>query len=191
MFSAYRREVANKRIFDPQSKAMRRWNRYFLLSSALGTALDPLFLSVFSINARLSCLYVQKGILIGLTTTRALVDCGYVTQVVVLLSERNNLNTPHLFCESLNPEEISFISTLSFERRKFLQVSLIEIPKLFYDRSGCSWEPLMFPKSPSCWVAESWCGMHEKLLQITLQLFQGLHLTFTLSFQYLRCVFLQ
>ncbi|KAG0567847.1 hypothetical protein KC19_7G166200 [Ceratodon purpureus] len=80
-FSAHRRGVANKWIFDPQSKAMRRWNRYFLLSSALGTALDPLFLSVFSIDARLSCLYVQKGILIGLTTMRALVDCAYVTQI--------------------------------------------------------------------------------------------------------------
>lgn len=69
------------KVFDPQSKGIRRCNRLFLLLCALGIALDPLFLSVLSINPKLSCLYVQKGSLIALTTLRALIDFGYLSQV--------------------------------------------------------------------------------------------------------------
>lgn len=69
------------KVLDPQSKGMRRCNRLFLLSCVLGIALDPLFLSVISINPKLSCLYVQKGNLIALTTLRAFIDFAYLTQV--------------------------------------------------------------------------------------------------------------
>ena len=69
------------KVLDPQSTGMRHWNRLFLLSCALGVAVDPLFLSVFSINTKLSCLYVQKGNLIVLTTLRGLVDFAYLVQV--------------------------------------------------------------------------------------------------------------
>lgn len=69
------------KVLDPQSTGMRHWNRLFLLSCALGVAVDPLFLSVFSINKKLSCLYVQRGNLIVLTTLRGLVDFAYLVQV--------------------------------------------------------------------------------------------------------------
>lgn len=69
------------KVLDPQSSGMRHWNRLFLLSCALGVAVDPLFLSVFSINKKLSCLYVQRGNLIVLTTLRGLVDFAYLVQV--------------------------------------------------------------------------------------------------------------
>lgn len=69
------------KVLDPQSTGMRHWNRLFLLSCALGVAVDPLFLSVFSINKKLSCLYVQRGNLIVLTSLRGLVDFAYLVQV--------------------------------------------------------------------------------------------------------------
>lgn len=86
MISTSCREKGNEgwifgKVLDPQSKGIRRCNRLFLLSCVLGIALDPLFLSVISINPKLSCLYVQKGNLIALTTLRAFIDFAYLTQV--------------------------------------------------------------------------------------------------------------
>lgn len=47
----------------------------------VGAAIDPLFLSVLAINKELSCLYMQKGFAIAITTLRSLVDIMYMWQI--------------------------------------------------------------------------------------------------------------
>lgn len=47
------------KVLDPRSDMIRRGNRWFLFGCGFGAAVDPLFLSVLSVNTHLSCLYVQ------------------------------------------------------------------------------------------------------------------------------------
>lgn len=65
-------------VLDPRNSTIRRYNKWFLLSCVLGAAVDPLFISVLSINKDLSCLYVQKGYAIGVTILRCMVDLVYI-----------------------------------------------------------------------------------------------------------------
>lgn len=69
------------KVLDPRSGRIRRYNRWFLISCVLGVAVDPLFLSVLAINADLSCLYVQKGLAVGVTALRCIVDIMYLWQM--------------------------------------------------------------------------------------------------------------
>ncbi|KAG0567559.1 hypothetical protein KC19_7G143300 [Ceratodon purpureus] len=66
------------KVLDPRNGTIRRYNQWFLMSCVLGAAVDPLFISVLSINRDLSCLYVQKGYAISVTILRCLVDITYI-----------------------------------------------------------------------------------------------------------------
>lgn len=66
------------KVLDPRNETIRRYNQWFLMSCVLGAAVDPLFISVLSINRDLSCLYVQKGHAISVTILRCLVDITYI-----------------------------------------------------------------------------------------------------------------
>jgi cyclic nucleotide gated channel len=69
------------KVLDPHSVAIRRANRWFLFSCVVGVAVDPLFLSLLSINSQLSCLYIQVVYAIVVTTLRCLVDAMYLWQI--------------------------------------------------------------------------------------------------------------
>jgi cyclic nucleotide gated channel len=69
------------KVLNPRSNAILRYNQWFLVSCVVGAAIDPLFLSVLAINKELSCLYMQKGFAIAITTLRSLVDIMYMWQI--------------------------------------------------------------------------------------------------------------
>jgi hypothetical protein len=69
------------KVLDPRSAAIQRANRWFLFSCVVGVAVDPLFLSLLSINSQLSCLYIQVVYAIVVTTLRCLVDAMYLWQI--------------------------------------------------------------------------------------------------------------
>ncbi|CAK9876179.1 unnamed protein product [Sphagnum jensenii] len=69
------------KVLDPHSVAIQRANRWFLFSCVVGVAVDPLFLSLLSINSQLSCLYIQVVYAIVVTTLRCLVDAMYLWQI--------------------------------------------------------------------------------------------------------------
>lgn len=72
-------------VLDPRSHAVQRWNRAFLVSCAVSTAIDPLFLYILSVNKDLTCLFIEKGLAIAVTILRAITDLMYFLHMYLQL----------------------------------------------------------------------------------------------------------
>ncbi|XP_023552664.1 cyclic nucleotide-gated ion channel 4 [Cucurbita pepo subsp. pepo] len=65
-------------VLDPRAKWVREWNRVFLLVSAAGLFVDPLFLYTLSISESWMCLFVDGWLAITLTVLRCTADAFHL-----------------------------------------------------------------------------------------------------------------
>ncbi|KVI11028.1 hypothetical protein Ccrd_010566 [Cynara cardunculus var. scolymus] len=71
-----------RRVYDPRSKSIQRWNRFVLLARGMALAIDPLFFYVLSIGRGGSpCLYVDGGVAVVVAGLRTLIDCFHVVHM--------------------------------------------------------------------------------------------------------------
>ena len=61
-------------VIDPRSREIQNWNRLFLISCAISSAVDPLFLYLFAINKQLTCIFVDTHLATPVTVMRLLTD---------------------------------------------------------------------------------------------------------------------
>lgn len=61
-------------VLDPRSRRIQNWNRLFLISCAFGSAIDPLFLYLFSINKQLTCIFVDSTLATPVIIMRLMTD---------------------------------------------------------------------------------------------------------------------
>ncbi|XP_071729862.1 cyclic nucleotide-gated ion channel 2 [Rutidosis leptorrhynchoides] len=63
------------RVFDPRSKNVQRWNRFFLLARGMALAVDPMFFYTLSIGrGGYPCLYMDGALAAVVAVLRTLVD---------------------------------------------------------------------------------------------------------------------
>ncbi|KAE8661347.1 Cyclic nucleotide-gated ion channel 2 [Hibiscus syriacus] len=71
-----------RRVLDPRSKRVQKWNRAFLLARAMALAIDPLFFYALSIGRDGSaCLYMDGGLAVIVTVLRTCVDAVHLFHV--------------------------------------------------------------------------------------------------------------
>lgn len=66
------------RVLDPRAKWVQEWNRVFLLVSAAGLFVDPLFFYALSISDTCLCLFVDGWFAITVTVLRCMTDTLHV-----------------------------------------------------------------------------------------------------------------
>ncbi|XP_057842137.2 cyclic nucleotide-gated ion channel 4 isoform X2 [Cryptomeria japonica] len=69
------------RVLDPRSRAIRKWNRFFLLICGLGLAIDPLFFYALSVSEGFMCLYVDGWFAITVTVLRSMCDAMHLWNI--------------------------------------------------------------------------------------------------------------
>ncbi|CAI9294284.1 unnamed protein product [Lactuca saligna] len=71
-----------RRVYDPRSKSVQRWNRFVLLARAMSLAVDPLFFYSLSIGrGGTPCLYMDGGLAAVVALLRTLIDCFHVVHI--------------------------------------------------------------------------------------------------------------
>lgn len=65
-------------VLDPRSKWIQEWNRAFLLVSATGLAVDPLFFYALSISDTCLCLFIDGWFAITVTVLRCMADALHI-----------------------------------------------------------------------------------------------------------------
>ncbi|KAK1418294.1 hypothetical protein QVD17_27437 [Tagetes erecta] len=69
-------------IYDPRSKLVQRWNKFFLLARGMSLAVDPLVLHTLSIGrGGLPCLYMDGELAVAVMMLRTLVDGIHVVHM--------------------------------------------------------------------------------------------------------------
>ncbi|XP_024960206.1 cyclic nucleotide-gated ion channel 2-like [Cynara cardunculus var. scolymus] len=67
------------RVYDPRSKSVQRWNRFFLLARGVALAVDPLFFYALSIGrGGIPCLYMDGALAAVVAVMRTLVDAVHL-----------------------------------------------------------------------------------------------------------------
>ncbi|XP_068654815.1 cyclic nucleotide-gated ion channel 2 [Aristolochia californica] len=80
--SGGKRKKVHRRVLDPRSKRVQRWNRAFLLARGLALAIDPLFFYALSIGrGGAPCLYMDGGLAAIVTGLRTFADAVHVAHV--------------------------------------------------------------------------------------------------------------
>ncbi|KAJ9552255.1 hypothetical protein OSB04_016300 [Centaurea solstitialis] len=68
-----------RRVYDPRSKRVQRWNRFFLLARGVALAVDPLFFYALSIGrGGIPCLYMDGALAAVVAVLRTLVDAVHL-----------------------------------------------------------------------------------------------------------------
>ncbi|XP_042437223.1 protein CNGC15b-like [Zingiber officinale] len=75
----------DKRLFDPRSPAIQRWNKVLLAASLVSLFLDPLFVYIPKTSA-MGCIDIGTSLEVVLTTLRTLADIFYGIQIYVRFS---------------------------------------------------------------------------------------------------------
>ncbi|KAI3770348.1 hypothetical protein L6452_01476 [Arctium lappa] len=71
-----------RRVYDPRSKSIQRWNRFVLLARGMALAVDPLFFYALSIGrGGTPCLYIDGGVAVVVAVLRTLIDCFHVVHM--------------------------------------------------------------------------------------------------------------
>ncbi|KAL4556099.1 hypothetical protein LXL04_038740 [Taraxacum kok-saghyz] len=71
-----------RRVYDPRSKGVQRWNRFVLLARGMALAVDPLFFYVLSIGrGGTPCLYMDGGLVVVVVAMRTVIDCFHVVHI--------------------------------------------------------------------------------------------------------------
>ncbi|KAI3509345.1 hypothetical protein L1887_24558 [Cichorium endivia] len=71
-----------RRVYDPRSKSVQRWNRFVLLARGMSLAVDPLFFYALSIGrGGTPCLYMDGGLAAVVAVMRTLIDCIHVVHI--------------------------------------------------------------------------------------------------------------
>ncbi|KAK7335375.1 hypothetical protein VNO80_27172 [Phaseolus coccineus] len=65
-------------VLDPRAKWVQEWNRVFLLMSATGLFVDPLFFYALSISDTCMCLFVDGWLVVTVTVLRCMTDTLHV-----------------------------------------------------------------------------------------------------------------
>ncbi|KAK6645859.1 hypothetical protein PHAVU_L001962 [Phaseolus vulgaris] len=65
-------------LLDPRAKWVQEWNRVFLLVSATGLFVDPLFFYALSISDTCMCLFVDGWLVVTVTVIRCMTDTLHV-----------------------------------------------------------------------------------------------------------------
>ncbi|XP_076947489.1 cyclic nucleotide-gated ion channel 2-like isoform X1 [Bidens hawaiensis] len=69
-------------VYDPRSKRVQRWNRFFLLARGVALAVDPLFFYTLSIGrGGAPCLYMDGGLAAVVAVLRTLVDAVHLVHM--------------------------------------------------------------------------------------------------------------
>ncbi|PWA72786.1 cyclic nucleotide gated ion channel 2 like [Artemisia annua] len=67
------------RVYDPRSKQVQRWNRFFLLARGVALAVDPLFFYTLSIGrGGAPCLYMDGALAAVVAVMRTIVDAVHL-----------------------------------------------------------------------------------------------------------------
>ncbi|KAK9073930.1 hypothetical protein SSX86_006524 [Deinandra increscens subsp. villosa] len=74
-----------RRVYNPRSKRVQRWNRFFLLARGMALAVDPLFFHALSIGGGgrggVPCLYMDGVVAAMVMVMRTLVDCIHAVYI--------------------------------------------------------------------------------------------------------------
>jgi len=65
-------------VLDPRAKWVQEWNRVFLLVSATGLFVDPLFFYALSISDTCMCLFIDGWLVVTVTVLRCMTDTLHV-----------------------------------------------------------------------------------------------------------------
>ncbi|XP_076894628.1 cyclic nucleotide-gated ion channel 2-like [Bidens hawaiensis] len=69
-------------VYDPRSKRVQRWNRFFLLARGVALAVDPLFFYTLSIGrGGVPCLYMDGALAAVVAVLRTMVDSLHVVHM--------------------------------------------------------------------------------------------------------------
>lgn len=73
-----------RRVLDPRSKHVKRWNRAVLLARGMALAVDPLFYNVISMcGSGAPCFYVNVALATILTVVRTCVDLVHLCHLLL------------------------------------------------------------------------------------------------------------
>ncbi|XP_042443689.1 cyclic nucleotide-gated ion channel 17-like [Zingiber officinale] len=78
-------EPWSKRIFDPGSTIVLKWNRIFLISCLLALFIDPLYfyLPKVETDSNTSCVKMDDNLSVSVTLLRSLADLFYILHIVI------------------------------------------------------------------------------------------------------------
>lgn len=74
-------KTSDRKIFDPQNKSLRRWNRFFVISCIIAVAVDPLFFYLPVVDDTTRCLDIDWNLAIIATVLRTLLDVFYLVHM--------------------------------------------------------------------------------------------------------------
>lgn len=85
------------KVLDPRASRIQEWNRVFLLVSAAGLFLDPLFFYTISISENCMCIFVDGWFALTVTVLRCMTDALHVCNMWLQfkLVNRNRRSRPH------------------------------------------------------------------------------------------------
>lgn len=69
------------KVLDPRATWVQEWNRLFLLVSAVGLFVDPLFFYTLSISESCMCLFVDGWFAVTVTVIRCMIDALHLWNV--------------------------------------------------------------------------------------------------------------
>lgn len=72
-----------KRIFDPGSELVQRWNKIFLITCLVALFLDPLYFYLPLFNNTASCMKVDMNLEITVTVFRSITDLFYILHMIL------------------------------------------------------------------------------------------------------------
>lgn len=69
------------KVLDPRATWVQEWNRLFLLVSAVGLFVDPLFFYTLSISESCMCLFIDGWFAVTVTVLRCMIDALHLWNV--------------------------------------------------------------------------------------------------------------
>lgn len=73
---------SGKKILNPQSQFLQRWNKIFMISCVIALAIDPLFFYIPVIDGKKKCLNVDFNLEISVCLFRTAVDFFYILHII-------------------------------------------------------------------------------------------------------------
>ncbi|KAI7751030.1 hypothetical protein M8C21_007079 [Ambrosia artemisiifolia] len=125
-----------RRVYDPRSKRVQRWNRLFLLARGIALAVDPLFFYTLSIGrGGAPCLYMDGALAAVVAVLRTLVDVVHV--VHMWLQFRTAYVSPESLvvgCGKLvwDPQAISSHYVQSLKRFWYDMFVILPVPQVVF-----------------------------------------------------------
>ncbi|MQM03513.1 hypothetical protein Taro_036293 [Colocasia esculenta] len=76
-------KVSEKKIFDPQDKFLRIWNKLFVISCIVAVSVDPLFFYLPVVDQDQYCLGIDRKLAITTTIIRTIIDAFYLLRIAL------------------------------------------------------------------------------------------------------------